>query len=62
MFGASSFCIFREDTKISLAQIILGSDNSGKESFERNLVRRIRKRNNISPVRPFYGSRSRDAF
>ena len=27
--GASTFCIFGKDAKISLAQIILGSDYSG---------------------------------
>ena len=27
--GASTFCLFGQDAKISLAQIILGSDYSG---------------------------------
>ena len=29
LFGASTFCLFGQNAKISLAQIVLGSDYSG---------------------------------
>ena len=36
--GASTFCLFGEDAKISLAQIILGRDYSGPVKELRELL------------------------
>ena len=74
--GALDSTHSREDTNILLAQITLRSDYSGSvkelcdyfcqfrvKSFERNLVRRRRRRKkNKITFRPLSGSKSRNAF
>ena len=57
LFGVSTFCVFGQDTKISIAHIIFCSEYE-KSRLKDLVKRRIRKLS----FRPFPGSKCRDAF